>query len=169
MKHSGSRGISVCMEGRDPGSDRTALSYDLPPVLQISLPLGAVYGLFIPSPCTAIAWMQKNAHTAGNVKRCVKWASRCGKHLTAGNVSAAATVFAAAVLALWILHGKTKGCNGEMTSEFAIAVHALVFLNHKGETLSSDALADNVCTNPARVRKVMAPEIRRSGGEPGRA
>ncbi|UWP58526.1 RrF2 family transcriptional regulator [Ruminococcus gauvreauii] len=44
-----------------------------------------------------------------------------------------------------------------MTSEFAIAVHALVFLNHKGETLSSDALADNVCTNPARVRKVMAP------------
>ncbi len=44
-----------------------------------------------------------------------------------------------------------------MTSEFAIAVHALVFLNHKGETLSSDALADNVCTNPARIRKVMAP------------
>lgn len=43
-----------------------------------------------------------------------------------------------------------------MTSEFAIAVHALVYLNHMDETLSSDALADNVCTNPARIRKVMA-------------
>ena len=43
-----------------------------------------------------------------------------------------------------------------MTSEFAIAVHALVYLNHKGETVSSEALAENICTNPARVRKVMA-------------
>lgn len=43
-----------------------------------------------------------------------------------------------------------------MTSEFAIAVHALVFLNHKAATLSSEALAENVCTNPARIRKVMA-------------
>lgn len=43
-----------------------------------------------------------------------------------------------------------------MTGEFALAVHALVFLNHKGETVSSEALAENVCTNPARVRKVMA-------------
>lgn len=43
-----------------------------------------------------------------------------------------------------------------MTSEFAIGVHALVYLNHKNETLSSDALAKNVCTNPARIRKVLA-------------
>lgn len=43
-----------------------------------------------------------------------------------------------------------------MTSEFAIAVHALVYLNHKAVTLSSEALAENVCTNPARIRKVMA-------------
>ena len=43
-----------------------------------------------------------------------------------------------------------------MTSEFAIAVHALVFLNHRGITLPSEALAENVCTNPARIRKVMA-------------
>ena len=43
-----------------------------------------------------------------------------------------------------------------MTSEFAVAVHALVFLNHKGETLPSESLAENVCTNPARIRKVMA-------------
>ena len=42
-----------------------------------------------------------------------------------------------------------------MTSEFAIAVHALVYLNHRQETISSEALASNVCTNPARVRKVM--------------
>lgn len=49
-----------------------------------------------------------------------------------------------------------------MTSEFAIAVHALVFLNHKQETVSSEALACNVCTNPARVRKVMA-KLKKAG------
>ena len=43
-----------------------------------------------------------------------------------------------------------------MTSEFAIGVHALVYLNHKKETISSEALAQNVCTNPARIRKVLA-------------
>lgn len=43
-----------------------------------------------------------------------------------------------------------------MTSEFAVAVHALVYLNHKQELLTSEALANNICTNPARVRKVMA-------------
>lgn len=43
-----------------------------------------------------------------------------------------------------------------MTSEFAVAVHALVYLNHRKETLASDTLAENVCTNPARIRKVMA-------------
>lgn len=43
-----------------------------------------------------------------------------------------------------------------MTSEFTVAVHALVYLDHKNTTLSSEALAENVCTNPARIRKVMA-------------
>lgn len=43
-----------------------------------------------------------------------------------------------------------------MTSEFTIAVHALVFLNHKGTVFSSEGLAANVCTNAARIRKVMA-------------
>ncbi len=43
-----------------------------------------------------------------------------------------------------------------MTGEFAIAVHAIVYLNHKRQTLSSEALAQNVCTHPARLRKVMA-------------
>lgn len=43
-----------------------------------------------------------------------------------------------------------------MRSEFAIAVHALVYLNHKSKTLDSEALAVNICTNPARVRKVMS-------------
>ena len=49
-----------------------------------------------------------------------------------------------------------------MTSEFAVAVHALVFLNHKGDTQSSEAVAENVCTNPARGRKVMA-RLKRAG------
>lgn len=43
-----------------------------------------------------------------------------------------------------------------MTGEFAMAVHALVYLDHKQTTLSSEELAENICTNPARVRKVMA-------------
>ncbi len=43
-----------------------------------------------------------------------------------------------------------------MTSEFTIAIHALVYLRRRGGWLASDQLADNICTNPARVRKVMA-------------
>ncbi|RGY99234.1 Rrf2 family transcriptional regulator [Clostridium sp. AM58-1XD] len=43
-----------------------------------------------------------------------------------------------------------------MTSEFTVAVHALVFLNHKKAITSSEALAKNVCTNPARIRKIMS-------------
>ncbi len=43
-----------------------------------------------------------------------------------------------------------------MNGEFAIAVHALVFLNHIGKTQRSEVVAKNVCTNPARLRKVMA-------------
>lgn len=49
-----------------------------------------------------------------------------------------------------------------MTGAFSLAVHALVYLNHKGTTLSSEALAENICTNPARVRKVMAM-LKRAG------
>ncbi len=42
-----------------------------------------------------------------------------------------------------------------MTSDFAVAVHALVYLNRRKDTVSSEGLASNVCTNPARVRKIM--------------
>ncbi len=43
-----------------------------------------------------------------------------------------------------------------MNGDFTLAVHALVFLNHKKEIVSSNILADNICTHSARVRKVMA-------------
>ncbi len=43
-----------------------------------------------------------------------------------------------------------------MTGEFGIAIHALVFLNRKQAIICSDLLAKSVCTNPARVRKVLA-------------
>ncbi|HHZ06900.1 MAG TPA: Rrf2 family transcriptional regulator [Clostridiales bacterium] len=43
-----------------------------------------------------------------------------------------------------------------MTGEFIVAVHAIVFLNHKSKKMTSEAIAENVCTNPARIRKVMA-------------
>ncbi len=49
-----------------------------------------------------------------------------------------------------------------MTSAFSIAVHALVYLHHKNSTLSSEALAENICTNPARVRKIMA-KLKKAG------
>ncbi len=43
-----------------------------------------------------------------------------------------------------------------MNGDFTLAVHALVFLNHKQTTVSSQVLAENICTHAARVRKVMA-------------
>jgi Rrf2 family protein len=49
-----------------------------------------------------------------------------------------------------------------MTGEFAVAVHALVYLHKRNEALDSEALSGNICTNPARVRKVMA-RLRRAG------
>lgn len=42
-----------------------------------------------------------------------------------------------------------------MTSEFVIAVHALVYLYRMKETIASDVLAESVCTNPVCIRKVM--------------
>ena len=43
-----------------------------------------------------------------------------------------------------------------MNREFNVAVHALVYLDHKGDFVSSEELADNICTNPARVRKILS-------------
>ena len=43
-----------------------------------------------------------------------------------------------------------------MNSDFCVGVHALVYLKRMKRVLSSEELADNICTNPARVRKVMA-------------
>ena len=47
-----------------------------------------------------------------------------------------------------------------MTGEFSVAAHALVYLYHKGGTIPSAELADNICANPARVRKVMSRLVR---------
>lgn len=49
-----------------------------------------------------------------------------------------------------------------MNSDFVVAVHAMVFLHHKGETVSSNMLAENACTNPARVRRVMS-KLKKAG------
>lgn len=49
-----------------------------------------------------------------------------------------------------------------MTAEFIVATHALVFLNHRKENVSSEEIAKNVCTNPARVRKVLA-KLKKAG------
>ncbi|WEK56411.1 MAG: Rrf2 family transcriptional regulator [Candidatus Cohnella colombiensis] len=44
-----------------------------------------------------------------------------------------------------------------MNSEFVIAVHSLVLLAHRPEGMaSSEEIASNVCTNAARIRKVMS-------------
>jgi len=49
-----------------------------------------------------------------------------------------------------------------MNSDFTVAVHALVCLAHSGKVLSSEELAENICTNPARVRKVTA-KLKKAG------
>ena len=54
------------------------------------------------------------------------------------------------------------GTGPAVTSEFSIAVHALVYLNHKARALTSEELAKNVCTNPARLRKVLA-KLKKAG------
>ena len=43
-----------------------------------------------------------------------------------------------------------------MDSSFNLAVHALVCLSHSERSLSSEVLAENICTNPTRVRRVLA-------------
>lgn len=42
-----------------------------------------------------------------------------------------------------------------MNSDFCVAVHAMVYLNHKREVCSSEELAQNICTHPARVRRIL--------------
>ena len=50
-----------------------------------------------------------------------------------------------------------------MTSEFTVAVHGLVYLcHHNAVVYSSEVLAENVCTNAARIRKVMG-KLRKAG------
>lgn len=49
-----------------------------------------------------------------------------------------------------------------MTSEFAVAVHALVFLYRKADTISSEEIAKNTCTHAARVRKILV-KLKRAG------
>ena len=49
-----------------------------------------------------------------------------------------------------------------MDGIFSIGVHALVYMNHKGQSVSSEALAENICTNPARIRKVMG-KLKKAG------
>lgn len=48
-----------------------------------------------------------------------------------------------------------------MTSCFALAAHALVLLSHCGSRgATSDFIAESASTNPARVRRVLAPLVR---------
>lgn len=50
-----------------------------------------------------------------------------------------------------------------MNSDFTIAVHSLVYLAYLPEHMaSSDTIAKNVCTNPARIRKIMS-SLRKNG------
>ncbi len=43
-----------------------------------------------------------------------------------------------------------------MNGDFALAVHALTFLNRHATTVSSEELAKNICTHPVRVRRIMS-------------
>lgn len=43
-----------------------------------------------------------------------------------------------------------------MNGDFCLATHAVVYLNHVRTPKSSESLAKNICTHPARVRRVLA-------------
>ncbi|SFC68655.1 DNA-binding transcriptional regulator, IscR family [Bacillus sp. OV322] len=50
-----------------------------------------------------------------------------------------------------------------MNSEFTIAVHCLVYLAYLPDHMAiSEEISRNVCTNPARIRKIMS-SLRKSG------
>lgn len=49
-----------------------------------------------------------------------------------------------------------------MNSDFCVAVHAVVFLSHKKEMCSSEQLSENICTHPARIRRILT-KLRKSG------
>lgn len=49
-----------------------------------------------------------------------------------------------------------------MNGLFCVAVHALIYLDKRNCMLSSEELADNICTNPARVRRVMS-KLKKAG------
>lgn len=49
-----------------------------------------------------------------------------------------------------------------MDGVFIIAVHALVYLGHVEDFVSSEQLAKNICANPARIRKVLS-QLRNKG------
>ncbi len=49
-----------------------------------------------------------------------------------------------------------------MKADFGIAVHALIYIDHAGGVQSSEQLAENICINPARVRKIMA-KLKKAG------
>ena len=55
-----------------------------------------------------------------------------------------------------IITVKMSERRAELNSDFCVAVHGLVYLKHKNDMVPSEELAKNICTNPARVRKVMA-------------
>ena len=49
-----------------------------------------------------------------------------------------------------------------MNGSFCVGVHALAYLSRRACLLPSEELAEHICTNPARVRKVMAA-LKRTG------
>lgn len=50
----------------------------------------------------------------------------------------------------------------KLTGEFIVAAHSVVFLDHHRCCKTSEEIAENVCTNPARVRKVMG-KLKKAG------
>ncbi|RGD75769.1 RrF2 family transcriptional regulator [Anaerofustis stercorihominis] len=50
-----------------------------------------------------------------------------------------------------------------MNSEFAVSVHALVFLNHHyKEFKTSEEISENICINPSRARKILS-KLKKAG------
>lgn len=115
---------------------------------------GLIQSLFTVSAST-----KTPASNAANAQTPAPSVLRFTKHRTALIASAAATV----VTLAHTMQFKPPLKEGKkMTGEFVVAVHAIEVLFRSGKSLSSEALAANVCTNPARIRKVMA-KLKKAG------
>ena len=132
------------------------------PFCRYLCPLGAIYGLFNPlslyryrvdaQRCTHCGKCARGSvllavepYKTPNSPECI----RCGACRSACPTSA--------IQARFYFDPPCRATGGtDMKSDFGLAIHALVALDHAKATLSSEQLARTACTNPARLRRILS-------------